>query len=290
MRIRNTILIAGLGLAALMQPGHASAADASDKSGYTLFSPTPDKDLRDLSPDRPARADTPYTVDAGHFQIETDFLNVTRSAQDGTSTHLFQTADPVLKLGLTNTLDIEVTLGGYNSLQTIDRATGHIIERGSGYGDTTIATKFNLLGNDSGKIVVALTPFVTVPTGARNITDGTVEGGVIAPVLFKLPQDFELTLQSEVGAMANQNSPGTHVAFTDIAEISHPVPGMKDLTAYVEFFSQVTPAKAEDNQYSLDLALAYQVGSNTQLDVGANLGLNRGTPGTQVYSGVAQRF
>lgn len=291
--VRRNITIgmaASLGLGVLASAADAAAAETADKSAYTLFAPAPDNDLRDFSPDRPARADSPYTVDAGHFQIETDFLNVTRSSQDGTSTHLFQTADPVLKLGITNTIDLEVTLGGYNSLQTLDRATEQRLDRGTGYGDTTVTAKFNLFGDDGGRVVAALTPYVTVPTGARNITDGTVEGGIIAPVLIKLPQDFELTLQSEAGVMANQNGPGTHVAFSNLAELSHPVPGVKDFTAYAEFFSQVTAAQREDNQYAVDLALAYQVGANTQFDVGANLGLNRGSPGTQVYSGVAQRF
>ena len=53
-----------------------TAADqASDKSKYHLFHPTPDRLLRDLSTDRPDLTESPYTVDAGHFQIETDFVN-----------------------------------------------------------------------------------------------------------------------------------------------------------------------------------------------------------------------
>ena len=204
-------------LAAASACSGAALAGDTDKSGYTLFAPTPDKDLRDFSPDRPARAISPYTVDAGHFQIESDFLNVTQSRRDGIATHMLELADPVLKLGLTNAVDIEVTLGGYNTLRTFDAVTGARLDHARGYGDTTFAFKANLLGNDDGKVALALAPYVIAPTGARGITDGHVEGGVIAPLAIKLPQDFALTLQTEVDALANQNGPGTHVAFTNIA-------------------------------------------------------------------------
>lgn len=288
MHQRAAYLIAGC----LAAGSACSAAQAgnTDKSAYTLFSPTPDANLRDFSPDRPARSISPYTVDAGHFQIESDCLNVTQSRRDGIATHTLVLADPVLKLGLTNAVDLEVTLGGFNTLRVFDIATGARLDGGRGYGDTTFTTKINLLGNDDGKVALALAPYVIAPTGARGITAGQVEGGVIAPLAIKLPQDYALTLQTEVDDLANQNRPGTHVAFTNIVEVSHPVPGLKDLTAYAELYSQVTPAKHEDNQYTFDVALAYQIGSNTQLDVGANFGLNRGAPDAQVYSGVAQRF
>ena len=48
------------------------AAPAPDKSAYDLFNPTPDALMRSFSTDRPPKANSPYTVDAGHFQYETD--------------------------------------------------------------------------------------------------------------------------------------------------------------------------------------------------------------------------
>jgi hypothetical protein len=58
-------------LSALAIPVLADDA-APDKSDYTLFNPTPDADLRSFSTDRPPKANSPYTVDAGHSQYETD--------------------------------------------------------------------------------------------------------------------------------------------------------------------------------------------------------------------------
>src|SRR5437868_5206562 len=48
-----------------------------DKSQYTLWNPVPASLMRELSADRPDKTDSPYTVDAGHYQIEMDFANWT---------------------------------------------------------------------------------------------------------------------------------------------------------------------------------------------------------------------
>src|SRR5262245_32432486 len=46
-----------------------------DKWGYTLFGPTPRELMRPMSTDRPDQTESPYTVDAGHFQVEMHHVN-----------------------------------------------------------------------------------------------------------------------------------------------------------------------------------------------------------------------
>src|SRR5260370_32938307 len=43
---------------------------AVDKSAFDLFNPTPAQYLRELATDDRGATETPYTVDAGHFQVE----------------------------------------------------------------------------------------------------------------------------------------------------------------------------------------------------------------------------
>ena len=52
------------------------AAEAQDKSQYTLFNPTPTDQMRDFNTDRPTKSNVPYTVDAGHFQYEGDSSSI----------------------------------------------------------------------------------------------------------------------------------------------------------------------------------------------------------------------
>ena len=136
-------------------PGNTAAAPAAstpaapppDKSGYTLFNPTPDADLRSFSTDRPNKSTTPYTVDAGHFQFETDLLG---GMSDGyntshTQTRQFFTGDPVLKLGITNFADVEVALGGYQNYRVKDR-TDNSTTNFDGFGDVVLDAQPPLVG------------------------------------------------------------------------------------------------------------------------------------------------
>src|SRR5207247_8308607 len=80
---------------ALVQAGalviEASSADAwgaeadpsagLDKRHYTLFNPTPRELMREMNTDRPDKTESPYTVDAGHFQVEADVLKDRKSTR-----------------------------------------------------------------------------------------------------------------------------------------------------------------------------------------------------------------
>src|SRR5580692_7079732 len=48
-----------------------------DKNQYWLLKPVPTDQMRSFSTDRPTKSNVPYTVDAGHFQYETDLVNFT---------------------------------------------------------------------------------------------------------------------------------------------------------------------------------------------------------------------
>lgn len=55
----------------------------ADESGYSLLNPVPDDKLREFSTDRPGKSHSSTTVDAGRFQIESDFGIHIRSARAG---------------------------------------------------------------------------------------------------------------------------------------------------------------------------------------------------------------
>ena len=72
--------LASLGVwlaASAAAPAFAQSASAPDKSQYWLLNPVPTDQMRDFNTDRPPKANSPYTVDAGHFQYETDLVNFT---------------------------------------------------------------------------------------------------------------------------------------------------------------------------------------------------------------------
>ena len=267
-----------------------AAAPAPDKSGYTLFNPTPDSQLRSFSPDRPPKADSATTVDAGHFQYETDLLNYSQTNFGGVTTKLYQALDPVWKLGLTNWADFELQFNGYQNLAATANATGAAVAKGAGFGDVFVKSKINLFGNDGGSAALAVIPYVKIPSGTAIISNGAVEGGLIAPFQLQLPQDFGLTLMTEVDALKDANDDGRHANFVNLVNLNHPVPGIKNLSAAIEFYSSVGTDPNTPPVYTLDTALIYLLTPNVQLDAGADFGLNRAAPAVQVFMGLSQRF
>ncbi len=180
------------------------AAPAPDKSGYTIFNPTPDSALRSFSTDRPDKSTSPYTVDAGHFQYETDLLGGLYDgyAQSRTRTREFFTGDPVLKVGVTNFADVEVALGGYQNYRVKDR-TANSTSNFDGFGDVTVRTKVNVLGNDGGPVAIAIDPFFKIPTATRGLGNGVGEFGVTVPVQFTLPLNVTALVVTEFDDFKN---------------------------------------------------------------------------------------
>jgi hypothetical protein len=67
-------------------PAAGQDGERHDKSRYNLFNSVPVEFMRTLSTDRPDKTESPYTVDAGHFQVEMDFASATFDKSDGVAT------------------------------------------------------------------------------------------------------------------------------------------------------------------------------------------------------------
>ena len=285
-----------LAAVALCAPGLAWADDPPsappDKSAYTVSNPTPDDQLRSLCTDRPTKSTSPCTVDAGHWQIESDVYNFTTQTAGGvtTTTQLF--TNPTLKLGLTNSLDVEVNIAPYEQVSVHDAASG-VTPTAGGVGDLFLKAKWSLLGDDGGAIGFALEPYIKVPTARPGVGNGQVEGGVIAPIQLNLPANWERSvIDPEFDALANAVGPGQHANVSGLLSFGYPV--TKSVTVFrLEVWgdSNFDPVGTV-NQASFDLGAAWipAKAPNFQLDGGVNLGLNRATPGAQAYIGVSRRF
>ena len=94
---------------------------------------------------------------------------------------------------------------------------------------------------------------------------------------------------SEIDALKNSADNGRHANFVNLVNVSQQV--IKDVTLYVEFWSDYNnDPTLRTTQYSFDIAFAWLVRPNLQLDVGADFGLTGTTPTIQVFAGISQRF
>jgi hypothetical protein len=268
----------------------APAAPAPDKSGFTLFNPTPTADLRSFCTDRPTKSTGPCTVDAGHFQVESDVFNYTADRSGGLDTDTWLVTNPTFKLGVTNTADVELNVTPYEVVTTRDRTTG-AKTRVSGIGDLYAKVKVNLNGDEGGDFALAINPYIKAPTARAGIGNGAVEGGVIIPMTVNLPMNWQLTIDPEVDLLADSSGSGRHLNTAGLISFSRAA--SKTLTLSAELWTDINfdPAGTV-RQYSFDLGAAWIPANapNFQFDGGVNLGLNNVTPGVQVYMGVSQRF
>ena len=280
--------VACVAILALMAAAPARADDKPDKSQYNLLNPTPESALRDFNTDRPTKSNSPITVDAGRIQIESDLATFTYDTFAGTKTRSVEALDPTIKLGVTNWADVELQFNGYQKSVVGDGMGG--VMRSSGFGDVVLRTKMNFIGNDSGDLAIAAIPYVKLPSKVALISNGAVEAGVLVPIQYKLPSDFLITFMPEFDALKNAANSGRHANFVNLVNLAHPVPGIKDLTAAVEFFSSVSAERQSPDIYTADFALSYMVTKTLQLDGGINVGLNRAAPNLVAYTGISYRF
>jgi hypothetical protein len=287
-----SLAISFMALSSSAQAGDETTSNPGvpDKSGYSLLNPTPDDEMRKFTPDRPAKGFSVRTIDAGHFELETDLVNYSYSKYLGIATHSVQGLDPNLKLGVTNWLDFEIQFNGLQSSRSFGSESGATVAHGAGFGDVVLRTKMNLFGNDDGPAGLAVIPYVKLPSSTPVISNGAVEGGLIAPLALRLPQDYLVTLMTEVDALKNSDDGRRYANFVNLVGVSHPLPGVEGANAMVELFSSAGTDRATPPIYTFDVGMNFRLDKHTILDVGLNLGLNKAAPKAQIYTGISARF
>ena len=277
-------VLACLILAATASPALAQTAD---KSGYDLFDPTPRDLLRDLSTDRPDKTESPYTVDAGHFQFELDFATFTSDREDGVRVKTVNFAPINLKLGLTNRTDLQIVVENYIRQTTTDR-TSESRSKVDGFGDVTVRVKHNLWGNDGGTTALALMPFVKLPTNGNRLGNNAVEFGLIVPLAIGLSERFGLGLMTQVDFVEQIDGSGLAPSFVNTATVSFDLTDRIGL--YTEIFTEKSVERGTDLVATLDAGVTFAVSPDIQLDAGANLGITDAADDVNLFVGLSRRF
>ena len=82
--------------------------NAADKSEFTILNPTPIELRRGFNTDRPSKTDSPFTIDAGAFQIESDVATFVVNIDNHMRVRTWIVANTNFKLGLTNWMDLQI--------------------------------------------------------------------------------------------------------------------------------------------------------------------------------------
>jgi len=270
------LAVSGLLLAA------AARGHGADKSGYSLANPVPAELLRDLNSDRPDVTEGPFTVDAGHAQLEMDFASYAHNRLGGTSTSELSAGDFNLRMGVRSNFEAGIFIAPY--MRDTAATAGEPKETNSGFGDVTLRAKINFWGNDGGATAGGLIVDLTLPTAARGLGSGHAEGTVTLPLAVELGGGWDggamtvLDLRPRAGG-------GYRAVWINAATVGHDIAGA--LAGYMELTSA---AGDGGHAATFDAGLMWKVNANTQLDAGANFGLTRNTDDVLVFSGLSRRF
>jgi Putative MetA-pathway of phenol degradation len=263
--------------ATLCALGGSARADDPDKSGYFLWKPTPRHAMRAMSTDRPDTTESPYTLDAGHFQAESELASVTGEA-GGRSLALMGAN---LKIGLTNWSDLQVVLSPY------ERISDDGSDAQQGFGDTNVRIKVNLWGNDGGATAGALMPFVKIPTASEGLGNDKVEGGLIGIVGVAAPADIAAAFMAEVDMVADEmDEYGTELLVTGTAgrALVGPLGGFLELTGARSLSSD------GDIAAGINSGFTYGLSDDMALDAGVNVGLTDAADDFRAFVGGSFRL
>jgi hypothetical protein len=286
---RKTLLASAVVLLAA-----GGSATGQDRSRYTLFNPTPDHLLRDLTTDRPDVTETPFTVDAGHIQIESNLFGYARSGRDadGTIVETYEIAATNVRIGLTHNLEAAFVWQPYGIVRTIHPDPIGTL-RQSGIGGLELRGKVNLWGNDTygkpGSTALALLPFVTLPTDRHNgISPEFLDGGLVVPFAVKLSDKFGLGINAGVVRIRTDAAAGYHTEFTASASLAYE--WSDTFGTYYEVATRLNTDEPRGDPVILGTGLTYRLSKNVQLDMGVNFGVTPAADRINPFVGLTTRF
>lgn len=235
--------------------------------------------------DRPTKSNFACTVPKGLVQVEADAFSWISSRSGGARSDQLLFGNPTVKVGLTSSSDIQLNWAPFTRVRHRDAAG--TVRTQSGAGDLTLRFKQRLTAAD-GAVQLALLPFVKLPTAPAGIGNRTLEAGIAVPMNISAPGGWTITLGPQLDLLADGDGRGHHAGLTGLVNIAKQ---LGPFTLYNELWtSQNFDPAGTVRQYSYDVSLAWLVRPVLQLDIGANIGLNRDTPDLVAYLGVSSRF
>lgn len=239
------------------------------KHKYSIFNPVPRDKMKDMETDRPDVTESAYTVEAGHFQVETDLFRHARNKNDGVKSieNTYNLAN--YKLGLTEKMDIQLVMPTYVTTTTRDLATGKLIDKQSGFDDISLRLKYNLWGNAGGKTALSLLPFVTFPTSS--FASNGVQGGITIPFALKINDDWNFGSQVSV-SLAKEDDDNYHGEYLYSFTFGRTV--TSKLNCFVEAYATYNAYSKITDTYA-NGGLIFSVTDNLNIDAGLNYGLNK---------------
>lgn len=260
--------------------------DTITKSRYHLFKPTPKNLMREMHTDRPDVTETPFTVDAGHWQLEFDFLNLYRhpiSRKRSETDLLF--LNGIAKVGIAQFADLEIVFSAnqwhFPDKRNIQQDT---VFRRRGLGDIGLRAKFNLFGNAHEKYGLAVMPSLLIPLNNKASEEVWIPG-LCAIWAISLGEKWELGGQVDYYSIFDKQKTPLFNEYWATIEAGY------DISSRWSVFVEYVAILSERNRYlhTANGGVIFEITPNFRLDLAFNAGLNRWSPST-IFTGFSFRL
>ena len=267
------MLLAGAHTASAQKVSPPEKPCPYDSAHFNWRKPVPRNRLRELRPDRPGITESPFTVDAGHAQLEVDAVRLYNIPATDTdpAERVWQASDALLKLGISRKTDVQVELPLYTA-HGQRPAPGEHMAYQRGIGDMVVRLKHNFLGDDQkGPIAMAAVGYVRLPTAPAGVGNERAEYGLILPVNIELPDKFNLDMQLKSELSYDPDEAQRFVRLIPSVALDH------EFTDHLALLAEaVFPWDTEQRRWQTQLNLApiISLNDNFQFDFGTHLALN----------------
>ena len=261
--------------------------------GHTLFNPTPDDQLRAMTTERPSKTDSPFSLDAGHVQIETNLFAYTRNDDciGGVCTDTLQRyfgGATNLRIGLLDNTDLQIISDLYREIHVDDETAGVSSER-QGFGDTQLRLKVNLLGNDPmSKFSLGVIPYVKLPTNQDDLGNDEYEGGFGIPFNINFAGGWSFGGMTQFNAISQADGSGYDPAYANSVIVGKSL--TDKLGVYAEFYTYKADQDGAKWLNTADFGTVYSVNDNFKIDANLHLGVTDAADDTSFFVGTAYRF
>ena len=274
--MRCFILCLGLGL---WLAGPAAAQKLmndtikADKRKYTLRRPTPRRYMRPMVPDRPGITESPYSVDAGHVQYETDALRLLTRREGTTYGHDLYVNHALAKVGLSDRTDFQLGLDSYTDTRNYDEADPTQTQEYRGVGDLTLRLKHTLVGDDDSRWALGAIGYVTLPTGGPR-GDGAVEFGAVLPVVYQLTKPWSIGGQLATQVYWDRATESRYLQLTPTFATDYQFNKLVQVFAELVGYKDVRQPQWRS---SINTGVQLDISDNVQLDFGTHQPITRST-------------
>ena len=218
--------------------------------------------LRPLSPDRPHQTESPHTVDAGHIQVESDWVNYRKEVQkNDSSSQQVELLAFNLKIGFHKRMDLEIFSSAYS---TKKMSPGDFTQN-EYLPYLTMRYKVNIADNDSGDLPMAIMPLI-------NTTNFFKEKFIVKSAGILFLAEKELNEKYGLGYTGGLSEISVDPWFKEVeffSTVSFDHPLVSSLRHFVELSYRHNKVADYPDLYSFDTGVTFTPYSNFQLDAGA---------------------